>query len=193
MPTLKNDTIEYNSYDFWFNSNHNGGGEFYKSRYIFEGLISKINIPTTGYCVQLGVHTGFTLNLMKKHFGKDRVIGIDLFNYNNDPCVYRIDINNIDFDLPLAYAENDVGWASIDPKTRYNAFLWSVKNLVSGGKLLTTSNVANDSFKRPVEDICIEHNCSWTRLDTFSQEPWARYIDEKTQWSTLTMMLVTKN
>ena len=61
------------------------GGKNYKSTIVFNGLVKKLKIPSIGFCVQMGVNTGYTFNLMKKHFGEHRTRGIDLFNINNDP------------------------------------------------------------------------------------------------------------
>ena len=188
------DQLKYNTFEYWFNHpTLKQGGDHYKSSIVFEGLVKSLDIPDTGYCVQLGVNTGYTLNLMKEHYGEYRTRGIDLFNINDDPCVFTLDINNIDFDIPIAYAENDIGTVHECPADRLAAFKWAIKNLVPGGVIITTSNVANEAFGEAVEDICDAHNCTWERLDDYNDQPWAQYMNEETIWNTISMMLVRKS
>jgi len=186
-------SLKYNSFDYWFNNpKQKQGGDNYKSQIIFEGLIKNLPVPKNGFCIQLGVHTGYTLNLMKKHFGEYRTRGIDLYNVYNDPCVFTIDINQIKFNIPIAYAENDIGSIKECPNDRLTAFKWAIKNLIPNGLLITTSNVANDAFGESVEDICLRNNCTWQRLDEFNDKAWAKYMNYKTVWNTISMMLVKK-
>lgn len=188
------DQLMYNTYEYWFeHPTLKQGGAHYKSSVVFEGLVKQLQIPTVGYCIQLGVNTGYTLGLMKDHFGVHRTRGIDLFNINNDPYVFALDINKINFDLPIAYAENDIGTVKESPSDRLAAFKWAIKNLVPGGMMITTSNVANEVFNERVEDICVEHNCIWERLDEYNDQAWARYMNEELIWNTISMMLVTKS
>lgn len=184
--------MTFNTFDYWFNNTEVQGGADYKSRYIFDNLVKTLEIPTQGFCLQIGVHTGYTYNLMKEYFGANRVKGIDIFNYNNDPTVIECDVAQLDFNIPIAYAENDVGNVNIDPIPRLHAFKWAVTNLVPNGKLITTSNVANDKFGERVEDICIEYGCTWQRLDAYNQTAWGKFINEKTKWNLIGLMLVTK-
>jgi len=184
--------MTFNTFDYWFNNTEVQGGADYKSRYIFDNLVKTLEIPTQGFCMQIGVHTGYTYNLMKEYFGANRVKGIDIFNYNNDPTVIECDVAQLDFKMPIAYAENDVGNVNIDPTPRLLAFKWAVANLVPNGKVITTSNVANEKFGERVEDICVEHGCTWQRLDAYNQTPWGKFINEKTKWNLISLMLVTK-
>ncbi len=188
------DQLTYNTFEYWFNHpTLKQGGDHYKSSIVFEGLVTTLDIPNNGYCLQLGVNTGCTLNLMKQHFGEFRTRGIDMFNVNNDPYVFTLDINNIDFDIPIAYAENDIGTVHECPEDRLFAFKWAIKNLVPGGMLITTSNVANEVFGESVESICKSHNCTWKRLDEYDHMSWASYMNKETIWNTISMMLVTKS
>lgn len=164
----------------------------YKSEIIFENFVKSLDIPDVGYCVQIGIGTGHTLNLMKNFFGSTRTKGIDLYNFLNDPCVITQDIMTIDFDLPIAYAENDVGDINIDSAPRLYAYKWALKNLITGGKLITTSNVANKTFGVDVEQLARDHNCVTVRLDKFNNCSWAQTINTETKWNTVSMMLVTK-
>ena len=182
----------YNSYNYWFSSSEKLGGEGYKSDLLFNGFSRYLDIPDEGWCVQIGVHTGHTLRQMKQHWGEHRVRGIDLYNPSKDASVIQCDVNDIDFDFPIAYAENDVGRVDRDPHSRLVAFKWAIRNLVPGGCLLTTSNVANHSFGESVEKICDEHNCTWERLDTYKECDWAQFIDQHTPWRVISMMLVTR-
>lgn len=188
------DKLMYNTYEYWFkHPTLKQGGDHYKSSIVFEGLVKHLSVPGTGYCLQLGVNTGHTLKLMKEHFGEYRTRGIDMFNVNNDPYVFALDINDIDFDIPIAYAENDIGTVNESPGDRLAAFKWAIKNLVPGGMIITTSNVANELFGEKVEDICVQHNCTWQRLDEYDNQPWAQYMNEETIWNTISMMLVRKS
>ena len=179
------------SYKHWFES-PNQGGKNYRSTIVFNGLVKKLKIPTTGFCIQIGVNTGYTFHLMKEHFGTHRTRGIDLFNVNNDSHVYELDINKIDFNTPIAYAENDVGNVNEDPMPRLNSMKWVLKNLISGGSLITTSNVANEQLGVDVEKIVSSFNCDIVRLDEYNNEDWAKYLNEKTIWNTISLMLVIK-
>ena len=179
------------SYEYWF-STPNQGGEKHKSTYVFNGLIKTLDIPSNGFCVQLGVNTGYTFNLMKQHFGEYRTRGIDLFNVNDDSYVYELNINDIDFNIPIAYAENDIGELKYDPVPRLNAMKWALKNLIPNGILLTTSNVANKQFGEDVDELAKSFNCKTERLDNYNNEYWAKYFNESTIWNTISLMLVTK-
>jgi len=170
----------------------NISGKKYKSTYIFNGLIKTLDIPSKGFCLQMGVYTGYTFNLMKQHFGEHRTRGIDLFNVNNDPYVYELNINDIDFNIPIAYAENDIGNINHDHKPRLKAMKWAIKNLVPGGILLTTSDIANDIFELDLVSLAESYNCKTERLDNYNNEYWAKYINESTIWNTISLMLVTK-
>jgi hypothetical protein len=187
-------TLAYNTYDYWFNNPEilPCGGDQYKSAIVFEGLVKTLDIPSEGWCVQLGTYTGYTLQLMKQWFGTHRVCGIDKFNPTNDPSVLIQDINEIQFNLPIAYAENDVGTMYEAPQDRLVAFKWAISNLVPGGVLITTSNVANAAFGESVESICSAHRCTWTRLDVYDNQPWAQQLNKETVWNTISMMLVRK-
>tara|TARA_B100000427_G_C15453054_1_gene570470 strand:- start:45 stop:605 length:561 start_codon:yes stop_codon:yes gene_type:complete len=180
------------SYDYWFKL-PNQGGKNYRSTIVFNGLVKKLKIPTTGFCVQIGVNTGYTFNLMKKYFGEHRTRGIDLFNVNNDPYVYDLNINEIDFNIPIAYAENDVGNVNEDPVPRLNGMKWALTNLVPGGVLITTSNVANKQLGIDVDRVVKSFNCNIYRLDNYNNEDWAKYLNERTIWNTISLMLVTKS
>ena len=177
------------SKEFWLNDCKSRP---YKSEIIFENFSKYLDIPNSGYCLQLGVGQGHTLNLMKDFFGTDRTRGIDLYNFSNDPCVIAQDISLIDFNLPIAFAENDIGNMNIDPAPRLQGYIWCLKNLVKGGKLITTSNVANSAFGVDVEELAEDYNCTTTRLDNFNNEEWARFINNKSEWNTVSLMLVTK-
>lgn len=186
--------LEFDSYEYWYEHPELfQGGSNYKSDLVWEGFAIHLTVPEHGYCIQIGVNTGVTFNKMKQKFGLHRTRGIDLYNYNNDSNVYELNINEIDFDIPIAYCENDVGIMAVQPQTRLNAMKWAIKNLVPGGKMLTTSNVANEAFGERVEDICEANGCTWERLDDYNDQPWARYINEETLWNTISLMLVTKS
>ena len=168
------------------------GGKNYKSTIVFNGLVKNLKIPSIGFCVQMGVNTGYTFNLMKKHFGEHRTRGIDLFNINNDPYVYELNINEIDFNIPIAYAENDIGNVNEDPVPRLNGMKWALKNLVPGGILITTSNVANNQLGIDVDILASEFDCKTKRLDNYNNKNWAKHLNEKTIWNTISLMMVTK-
>ena len=168
------------------------GGDRYKSAIVFEGLVRTLDIPSTGWCMQLGTHSGYTLQLMKQHFGSSRTLGIDLYNPTNDPNIITQDITKIKTRFPLAYAENDIGIMYEAPQDRLAAMKWAISRLVPEGVLITTSNVANSAFGESVESICEAHMCTWTRLDEYDDQPWAKYLNTETPWNTISMMLVRK-
>lgn len=188
------DELKYNTYDYWFHHpTLKQGGSHYKSEMIFNGFVkNSLSIPSVGYCVQMGVNTGHTLNLMKSYFGAHRTRGIDLYNFNKDEYVFELDINTIDYNIPIAYAENDIGDVKISPKDRLAGFKWAIKNLVPNGVLITTSDVANDLFGEDVNEIVKKHNCHSVRLDEYNNEPWARYMNEESIWNTISLMMVKK-
>mgnify|MGYP000859383798 FL=1 len=140
----------------------------------------------------MGVHTGITLHHFKKFFGENRTIGIDMYNINNDECVITADINTFTDNIPIAFAENDIGDCKVDPHTRFAAFEWAIANLVPSGVLITTSNLANDVFPRAVEDVCVEHNCEWHSLSEYNHMPWAIDMNDNSIWNTASMMMVIK-
>lgn len=192
MQSIKN-KHEYNTSAYWVDNDIQQGGHGYKSELVFNGLSKRLEIPSDGCCMQLGVHTGVTLQLMKEHFGSSRVCGLDIHNFTNDPCVMVCDIHDMTVAIPLAYAENDIGDAKIAPHDRLAAMKWAIKNLVPGGVLITTSEVANDMFGENVLDIVTDHNCTHERLDSYNHELWAQQLNANTVWNTISMMLVRKN
>ena len=100
--------------------------------------------------------------------------------------------DEIDFNIPIAYAENDIGNVNEDPVPRLNGMKWALKNLVPGGILITTSNVANNQLGIDVDILASEFDCKTKRLDNYNNKNWAKHLNEKTIWNTISLMMVTK-
>ncbi len=183
--------MEYYSKKFW--EDHTKFlNQKYKSYIFFINIGKKFNIPN-GYKVQLGVGaSGHTLKAMKEHWGHDQVLGFDLFNLSNDPCVQTIDIKNLKAEIPCAYIENDIGNSGIpEGKTdRWVATQWAIKNLVPNGILISNDDHV---INYPIRKLAEDNNCRIKPVSDFDNEDWAIYLNEETVWKTKGWIIIIKN
>jgi len=181
--------LDYYSKEFWINSMNTFDPVTYKSNVFFENIGKTHKLPD-GLKVQLGVGQGYTLNKMKEHWGDDQVFGIDLYNFNNDPNVYSVDIRKLKLILPCAYIENDIGSSMYaEGKTdRWFAAQWAIKSLIPTGILITS---ADYSINYPVEEFARSNKCKVESLSKFDNEAWAKSMNS-TDFKTSGWFIITK-
>lgn len=180
----------YNSKEHWQEETYNNDSE-YKSFIFFKHIGTKFDLPT-GCKVQLGVGNGYTLNAMKQHWGVENVIGIDLYNLNNDPNVFTVNIKHLKVQLPCAYIENDIGSTAYpeSKEDRWYATQWAVKCLIPGGIFITSPG---HMIEYPVEQYALDNNCTVTSLTEYNNESWAQHLNEHTTWKTTNWCIISKN
>ena len=144
--------VNYTDEEYWFNNPiHNemdNYGEKYYANTIFKELVSKLKLPD-GYIIVLGANRGVSMNILIDAFGKDRVIGYDLYNSTQHPQIVTKDVMTLsqDDDIPIAFVHNDVGSYPTTPREKSFAQAWAAKNVVIGGFLLGRNNLNSAKFK----------------------------------------------
>jgi len=181
---------EYYSREFWEKSTVLQNPKTYKSNIFFENIGKKSVLPD-GLKVQLGVAFGDTFTQMKQYWGVDQVLGIDLYNFNNDPNIWTIDIKKLLVKLPCAYIENDIGASYYDQgkQDRWAATQWGIKSLVPGGILITN---AGHMIGFPVEDFAVENACEVKSMTEFDHLDWANFLNTETPYKTSGWCVITK-
>lgn len=179
----------YYSKEFWIHTLDKNGPE-YKSFIFFENL-GKSTVLPAGFKVQLGVGNGYTLNAMKQFWGEDSVLGIDLYNFNNDPNVYTVDIKKLKLQLPCSYIENDIGSTSYPEakEDRWHATQWAIKCLMPGGIFITS---LDHMIGYPVKEYAQKNNCQVVEMTDYDNESWAIYLNEQTPWKTTGWCIIKK-
>jgi len=152
----------YYTYDYWFNKEihqcwHNGDENYYVN-YFYEEIIFKLDIPKEGKIVVLGTHNCVAFDKLCNFFGKDRVIGYDLYNPNNHPNVVIKDCNTLDEKIDIAFLHNDLGSFSTTPKLKLHGYNWAIKNMIKGGYILGNNNL--NRAKIDIEGIFNNNNFS---------------------------------
>jgi hypothetical protein len=181
---------EYYTEQYWQNAIKDINPRLYKSQIFFENIGRTWVLPP-GLKVQLGVVIGYTFDEMKRLWGEDQVLGIDLFNYRNDANVYCVDINKLVLSLPCAYIENDIG-SSYYPeckRDRWAATKWGIRNLVPNGIMITNHG---HIIGYPVEEYAEENNCTVIPMETFDDQPWADYLNRHTPYKTSGWCIIRK-
>ena len=153
--TTKNDFSE----EFWFNANINNSTWNSKSCIYHRSLWNYIDIPETGYCVQLGSGFGFSLQILSEHF-VGRTWGIDIWNPKNHPLIKEIDIRDLQ-DVEIAYVHCNIGNFNLTPNIRKIALEWSLRNLVSGGYCCTAGDheFVENYLGYTIKDIAEKYDC----------------------------------
>lgn len=178
---MSNNADHY-SQEYWINASKNIDPKTYKSQMFFEHIGMKTVLPL-GLKVQLGVAFGYTFGEMKRYWGEDQVLGIDLHNYFHDSNIWSIDIKNLKVKLPCAYIENDIGSSAIpDSKhDRWIATQWGVQSLVPGGIMITNIGAL---INAPVEKYAEENNCEVIPMTIYDNLPWAQFLNTHTPHKT---------
>ena len=91
-------------------------------------------------------------------FGKDRVIGYDLYNPNNHSNVVIKDCNTLNEKIDIAFLHNDLGSFSTTPKLKLHGYNWAIKNMIKGGYILGNNNL--NRAKIDIEGIFNNNNFS---------------------------------
>lgn len=179
----------YNSKEYWAHDTKNNNSN-YKSFIFFHNIGKTLKLPT-GLKVQLGVGNGYTLNEMKKFWGAEHVLGIDLYNFDHDPSVFATNIKDLKVCFPCSYIENDIGsTAFLQSKLdRWHATQWGIKCLVPGGVFITNSGHMID---QPVEQYAMDHECTVTSLSEYDELSWAQYLNQQTAWRTKNWCIIKK-
>jgi hypothetical protein len=179
---------EYYSYGHWKDELVSDYRK-YKSFVFYENIAKPADLPP-GYIVQLGVCHGHTLQEMKQHWGSDRVLGIDIHNPSDDPNVWRIDIKRLQFKLPCAYIENDIGdsFSEYGKNDRWAAAQWGISCLIPGGIMITS---ADHMIGYPVREYAQAQGCDVIDMSQRDHEPWAQYLNT-TAWKTQGWYLIIK-
>ena len=148
----------YYTEDFWYYQHDlhgkvSGYGENYYANQLYELLVTKLrDIPANGHVVVLGSNNCVSFQILVDHFGCDRCVGIDIANPKNHPLVKVKNILDFDSsdDIPIAFVHNDLGSYPFTPVAKIAAQIWSAKNTVPGGYVLSRNNL--NAAKFPVEE-----------------------------------------
>jgi hypothetical protein len=141
------------TFDFWFNNRefdeHDQFGSKYYVNEFYSRIVSKLDIPKSGFIVVAGTNRAVSFEILCDIFGKDRCIGFDLYNPNGHERVVIKDcmLLSKEDDIPIAFAHNDVGSLSHTPDVKIHAHKWLTKNIVPGGYVMGNNNLNRAKFK----------------------------------------------
>lgn len=163
---------EIQDFEFWFNQTHEHGdvhdyGIDYCHNKIIKQIIFNLQLPK-GKIIMLGSHRCVGLDILCHKYGNDRVIGFDLYNPTNHPCVKTGNIINLTEQINSALIINDLGSFKLTPKSKIYAQEWASKNTVKGGYVLCTTN--NNSANYDIEGHMKDQGFELIRLNNFITE-----------------------
>lgn len=126
---------------------------------IFERLVPSLGVPAHGVIMEMGVYKGDSFALLTNLFGADRVRGIELVKYIDEPRILNIDVRSLtsEHDMPLAIAWNDVSNWKGSPRSKMAALNYARKNLVLGG-LYIDESLADLPSDLPLSDFKLVHS-----------------------------------
>ena len=178
----KNDETAFYDESYWFEDDNPETGPYdssYPINSLYRQIIFQLPIPKNGKIVVLGAGNGKTLDHLIEKFGEDRVIGYDLFNPTNHPNIEIFDCNDLDrvgihnFDIALLH--NDLGSWKRTPLLRERGYLWAKSKMVSGGWIVSDSNLTDD-ITIDIENLFKDYSCEY-----ISKLPPKKYGDGFTQ------------
>lgn len=108
---------------------------------VITSVLPKLGVPRHGSILEIGVYKGDSFHLLSQTFGSERVRGIDLCRYIEDPRILNSDVRALkpEHDMPLAVAWNDVSTWKGSPRSKMAAFEYARRNLVVSGLYIDES------------------------------------------------------
>lgn len=120
-------------------------GYKYHSYVIVKNILPLIDIPKEGKLIQLGSGLGVTVELLCHMYGKERVVGYDLFNPLGHPNIKFLDTTKTTpSDRNIAFIEIDISSMSDAKKHRKELLKWAMDNVQPGGYILTNKSLAEE-------------------------------------------------
>lgn len=102
-----------------------------------EDMLASLKVPSTGKICEAGVWDHDVYNKLKKHFGADRCIGFDIYDYLDTPdeSVIIGDFRSIHskHNQDIAFFWNGLGGWDTNPTSKQAGLDYAYNNLVSGG------------------------------------------------------------
>jgi len=144
---------ETETYDFWFNNSefdeHDQFGSGYYVNDFYENIVYNLDIPEDGYIVVAGTHKAVSFDMLCEKYGRDRCIGLDLYNPSEHPCIKIKDCLELseEDNIPIAFAHNDVGSLFHTPEVKIHTHKWLTSNIVDGGYMMGNNNLNRAKFK----------------------------------------------
>ncbi len=159
---------EINDYNFWYNETHKHGkvydyGPEYRFNKIIQQILFNLELPE-GKVVMLGSHRCFGLNILCEKYGSKNVIGFDLYNPTNHPCVKVKNIIQLKEKIDCALTINDLSF-EFTPRAKIAGQEWAAKNTVKNGYVLCTTNSNSANYK--IEEYMREEGFELIKLNQF--------------------------
>lgn len=117
-------------------------------------ILSNILLPS-GVILEYGSYDGKTIDFLRGLFDDRFIVGIEYNLVGNHPNVFEMDVRDLNSDMNIALALNDLSDYDIAPKSKTHAKNHAIRNIVEGGYYIESGKQGFkpiDGFEMVYED-----------------------------------------